>query len=115
MTCPNCQREIADYSNFCYYCGSRQQSAPPRSSLAAKRLMRSSIDSKIGGVCAGFADYLDLDVTIVRLAWLLIAIFTGVGFIAYLVAWIIMPKAPLPGSVPAESTSTSATQVPQSS
>ncbi len=56
MTCPNCQREIADYSNFCYYCGSRQQSAPPRSPLAAKRLMRSSIDSKIGGVCAGFAD-----------------------------------------------------------
>ena len=47
---------------------------------------------KIAGVCAGFAVYMDVDVTLVRILWLLTAIFTGVGFIAYIIAWIAMPK-----------------------
>jgi phage shock protein PspC (stress-responsive transcriptional regulator) len=38
------------------------------------------------------AEYLDVDATIVRLVWLLLAIFTGVGFIAYLIAWIVIPQ-----------------------
>jgi phage shock protein C len=49
-------------------------------------------EKSIAGVCAGFARYLDIDVTLTRILWLCIAIFTGVGFIAYLVAWIVMPK-----------------------
>jgi phage shock protein PspC (stress-responsive transcriptional regulator) len=40
------------------------------------------------------AEYLEVDATIVRLVWLLLAIFTGVGFIAYLIAWIVMPNEP---------------------
>jgi phage shock protein C len=48
-------------------------------------------DKKIGGVCAGFARYFDMDVSIMRILWLVLAIFTGVGFIAYLVAWVAMP------------------------
>jgi phage shock protein C len=47
---------------------------------------------KIGGVCAGFARYTGIDVTVIRILWLVIAICTGVGFVAYLVAWLIMPK-----------------------
>ena len=46
----------------------------------------------IGGVCAGFANYLDVDVTLMRLIWLCTAIFTGVGFIVYFVCWIVIPK-----------------------
>ena len=96
MICTHCQREIAEYSNFCYFCGSRQYRAdgPPR---AHKRLMRSSVDRKIGGVCGGFAEYLEVDSTLVRLIWL-VAIFVPVplGLVAYLIAWIVMPKAPLP-------------------
>ena len=50
-------------------------------------------EKKIAGVCAGAAYYLDVDVTMVRVVWLLVAIFTVVpGFLAYLVAWIAMPK-----------------------
>ncbi len=114
MLCVNCQREIAEYSNFCYYCGARQCAAPPpRPPAVSKKLMRSVTDKKIGGVCAGFADHLDLDVTIVRLVWLLLAIFTGVGFIAYLVAWIVMPLAPQTTLAP--QTAPVHTQVPQSS
>jgi phage shock protein PspC (stress-responsive transcriptional regulator) len=54
---------------------------------------------KIGGVCAGFARYMAMDVTLLRILWLLIAIFTGIGFIAYIVAWLIMPKDLLPAVV----------------
>lgn len=46
----------------------------------------------VAGVCAGFANYLDVDVVLVRIVWLCAAIFTGVGFIAYVVCWIVMPK-----------------------
>ena len=51
-------------------------------------------DKKIAGVCGGFAEYTELDPTLVRVIWLVAAIFTGVGFIAYLIAWIVMPQAP---------------------
>lgn len=66
-----------------------------------KHLMRSRTQRKIGGVCAGFAEYLDLDVTLLRIIWLVVAIMTGFGFIAYLIAWIVMPVEPSPAPVPA--------------
>jgi phage shock protein PspC (stress-responsive transcriptional regulator) len=45
----------------------------------------------IGGVCAAFANYLDVDLALMRIIWLCTAIFTGVGFIVYLVCWIVIP------------------------
>jgi len=101
MTCCNCGREIADASNFCYFCGVRQAPANPAGAApwTGKRLMRSSTNVKIGGVCAGFAEYLDWDVTLVRLLWVILTIFPVPVFpsiIAYIVCWIVMPVAPLP-------------------
>jgi len=55
-----------------------------------KKLYRNTIDSKLGGVCAGLGDYFNIDPVIIRLAFLLL-IFAG-GGIAYLVAWIIVPE-----------------------
>ncbi len=97
MFCPNCRREIADCSNFCYYCGCRQQYAPA-GVMPQKRLMRSSIDCKIAGVCGGLAEYLNVDSTVLRLVWVLVFIFTGFipGGLAYIIAWIVIPQAPLP-------------------
>jgi phage shock protein PspC (stress-responsive transcriptional regulator) len=46
----------------------------------------------VGGVCAGFADYLNIELTLMRIIWLTVAIFTGVGFIAYVICWIVMPR-----------------------
>ena len=58
-----------------------------------RRLVRRTDDRMIGGVCAGLADHLGLDVTLVRL---LTVVVTVLGFgsviIAYLVAWLIVPK-----------------------
>jgi phage shock protein C len=58
-------------------------------------LARSRTDRKIAGVCAGFADYLELDPTLVRLLWLMLVFFAGWGILGYLVAWIVMPEEPI--------------------
>ncbi len=59
-----------------------------------KRLYRASEkDSMIGGVCAGIADYFNVDPTLIRLFWVLMTIFGfGIGFFGYLIMWIIMPR-----------------------
>jgi phage shock protein C len=101
MLCPNCQKEIADGSKFCYNCGANLtgSSAPPAAVAAPKRLMRSSTDKKIGGVCAGLAEYFDMDPTLVRVIWLLAIFFAGTGLLIYIILWIVLPLAPLPGAL----------------
>lgn len=104
MICFNCQKEIAEHSAFCYLCGARQ-SAPAAAPGARRRLMRSSTDAKIAGVCGGIAEYMGTDSTIVRLIWAVLSIVPGGfvgGIVAYLIAWFIMPKAPLPLPASAE-------------
>src|SRR2546427_11272597 len=100
MICASCQRKSAEYSMFCYYCGSRQQAAPlPAPSRVEKRLMRSATDVKIAGVCAGFAEYFGVDPTIVRLVWVLILLVPVPvlpAFLGYIVAWIVSAQAPEP-------------------
>ena len=53
--------------------------------------MRSSRDQKIGGVCAGLANYFDIDPTIVRVIWGVLAFWSGRGLSAYLILWAIAP------------------------
>lgn len=59
-----------------------------------KKLYRSRSDRKIAGVCAGLAEYFELDPTLVRLVTVLILIFTGFlpMIIVYFFAWIIIPE-----------------------
>jgi len=99
MICAHCQRDIADYSNFCYFCGARQHCAPGGPPRASRRLMRSVVDRKIAGVCGGIAEYLEVDSTLVRLVWILLVLMPVPlvpALIGYFVAWIVMPQAPLP-------------------
>lgn len=57
-----------------------------------KKLYRDERRKVIGGVCAGLADYFDLDIAIVRALFLLTFIFMGTGFMVYVVLWIVLPK-----------------------
>lgn len=60
----------------------------------SRRLRRIPAQGRIAGVCAGLAAYFDVDVTIVRLAWIVLSIVPGGvigGVIAYLAAWVIVP------------------------
>lgn len=58
-----------------------------------KRLTKDRKNSKIFGVCAGIADYLDVDVTIIRLLWVIFACLFDGGIIAYLLAALILPES----------------------
>jgi phage shock protein C len=62
---------------------------------SVKRLYRSRFNRIIGGVCYGMSEYLNIDPVIVRLVWVLLAIFGGAGLLAYLVCWIIIPEKPI--------------------
>ncbi len=57
----------------------------------SKRLYRSSLDKQLGGVCGGIAKYLELDPSLVRIGAVLLLFVGGTGFLAYLVAWLVIP------------------------
>lgn len=110
MTCPNCSKNIAIGSKYCYNCGAKQAATPAGVSPATggpKRLMRSSTDKKLGGVCAGLADYFDIDPTLIRVIWLVLVFCAGGGVLAYIILWIVLPLAP--GGVVPTATATTVT------
>jgi phage shock protein C len=83
---------MAEDAAFCSRCG-QATGIPPAARVAPpRRLSRPMHEKKIAGVCAGFARYFEVDVTLMRVLWLVVALFTGIGFIAYIVAWIAMPR-----------------------
>lgn len=99
MNCRHCQREIADGSNYCSSCGADQRRTSTGLPPGARPLRRSATDRKIAGVCGGIAEYLGVEVTIVRLIWVIVSIVPGAvvgGVIAYLLAWLLMPDADAP-------------------
>jgi phage shock protein C len=70
--------------------------------MPIKRLTRSPAEAKIGGVCAGLADYFEVDVVLVRTAWLVFSIVPGAiigGVLAYLAAWLLIPERDAAGVV----------------
>jgi len=60
----------------------------------SSRLYRSVKDKTIGGVCGGLADYFNVDVVLIRVAFVLLLLFGGGGFLAYIVLWIVIPQQP---------------------
>jgi phage shock protein C len=59
-----------------------------------KKLYRDEFHKKVSGVCAGLAEYLSVDVAIVRILFVLACILHGGGLIVYIVLWIALPKKP---------------------
>jgi phage shock protein C len=63
-----------------------------RDSSGRRVLVRIRDGRMLAGVCAGVADYFGLDVTLVRAIWAVVSVITGgLGVLAYLVAWIVIP------------------------
>ncbi len=56
-----------------------------------KHLYRSHSNRVLGGVCGGLGHYFNIDAVLIRLVWLLLILFGGVGLILYLIAWLIIP------------------------
>lgn len=61
----------------------------------AKRLYRSTTNKVIGGVCGGLGEYFEIDPVLVRVITVLLFFATGFGILAYIIAWIIIPRRPL--------------------
>lgn len=57
-----------------------------------KRLTRPKNNKVIAGVCAGIANYFNVDPVLVRIIWLVLLLFFGIGLFAYLLLWVVMPE-----------------------
>ena len=57
-----------------------------------KKLLKSRTDKKLCGVCGGIATYFEIDVTIIRLAWIAFTLLGGSGVLAYIIAAIVIPN-----------------------
>ena len=93
MFCTKCGIELKEQDKFCNECGTPTGRAPV-SNRTTPRLSRPVREGKIAGVCAGFARHFGLDVTLVRVLWLVLSVWPVpvFGVVAYIVAWIVMPK-----------------------
>jgi phage shock protein C len=97
MYCPHCGKPLDETARFCSVCGAAAQplysQVPPASALRGQ-LTRSRHNRLIAGICAGLAQHYGWDLSLVRVLCALLIVFTGVGLIAYLVAWIVIPEEP---------------------
>jgi len=95
MYCTNCGRQLEEEARYCSACGNARRTLGTPSGV--KSLSRPREGKKIAGVCAGVARYLEVDVTVVRILWILVTILPPVpGIVAYIVCWIAMPRDPEP-------------------
>jgi phage shock protein C len=94
MFCTQCGIELEPQDRYCCQCGRGTGVGLPWPARGAeRRLTVNSRDKKIAGVCAGFARYLEVDVTLIRIIWLiLVFVPPGAGLIGYLLAWLVMPS-----------------------
>lgn len=93
MYCTQCGLQLEDSDLYCARCGHPTRPDLVRPPTKPRRLTRAMAEKKLGGVCAGFARYLEMDVTLMRILWLaLLFISGGIVGLVYICAWIIMPR-----------------------
>ena len=92
MYCSQCGKQMETGARFCAACGAAWQ--PVAEAAGRRRLVRPRHPRVIAGVCAAFALEYGWDLTLVRVVTALFVVLTGIGLLAYLAAWIIIPEAP---------------------
>ena len=92
MYCTTCGNRMLDQDRFCAQCGKPATTPSANYQRPARPLERDMFRNKMGGVCAGFANYFSMDVTLFRLLFVFCTLATGIPFIFYFLAWAIMPR-----------------------
>ena len=59
-----------------------------------RKLYRSRSNRQVGGVCGGLAQYFNLDATLIRILFVVLAVLGGSGLLIYVLLWIIVPNEP---------------------
>ena len=59
-----------------------------------RKLYRSKTNRKLAGVCGGLAQYFNIDATLIRVLFVVLAVLGGSGLVIYLAMWIIVPNEP---------------------
>lgn len=97
MFCTQCGTKIeSGAANFCPQCGQETPESLGRRSRARKKLYRSRYNRTIAGVCAGFAEYIDADPTLIRLLAVCALLFSaGTAGLVYIFGWALMPEEPV--------------------
>lgn len=98
MYCSHCGKPLDATARFCPACGNAAQPfayqpVPPATALRGQ-LTRPRHNRLIAGICAGLALHYGWDLSLVRVVCALLIVFTGVGLIVYLIAWIVIPEEP---------------------
>jgi phage shock protein C len=105
VSCKNCGNAMNDDAHFCSACGAPMGATQPSQTYSppygtgyppSPRLIRPRVGRMVAGVCQGLANSYAWDVTWVRVITVLLTIFGGgIGLVAYVVFWIVMPEEPL--------------------
>ncbi len=85
--CERCLRDVPSDAHYCPVCGARVTGAP-------RALRRRRDLEKLAGVCAGLAEYFDVDVTLVRVVYVVASFFTGIvpGVVLYAILALVIPS-----------------------
>ncbi len=119
MFCTQCGKQLEAGARFCPSCGTMRESAaaPPFGGVPRQgQLVRSRSQRVIAGVCGGLAEHYGWDLTVVRIVMAVTALFSGVGLVVYVIAWIAIPEgqyalpfsSPMPPPPPPATTGTTA-------
>jgi phage shock protein C len=94
MFCTKCGVSLGDPEpNFCPGCGVKTNAAFTDFQAPRPRILQRPLAGRrFAGVCAGLADYFDLDVTLIRIAWVVAVFVYGTGVLAYIIASFVMPN-----------------------
>ncbi|HEY7839816.1 MAG TPA: PspC domain-containing protein [Terriglobales bacterium] len=97
MFCNTCGTTMPDAARFCAQCG---RAVPGVVSASSRRrpIERPREGRRVAGVCLALAQNLDVDVTLVRVLWVVFSVMFALvfGVVAYVAAWILIPEAPRP-------------------